>query len=184
MWKLEQWNECIGNYNSFFLKNEKQKTCKIGTPGDSCDLSAIKEVVEKCLECKCKIPQEILDRLAEESLQQKHSTEVPQLQHIVQKFQELTEDKDTKSLLKECTQIVIHCDHRSDQPLDSDEKSNILDTTTRQTRPFRIYAFVAETDQPTISFLDDRKSQLFFLNEISPPFLLSFNEFFNTQIIF
>ncbi|ETO07676.1 hypothetical protein RFI_29714 [Reticulomyxa filosa] len=165
MWKLEQWKECIDNCSSLF----QRLVCLhifvqqlLGTPGDSCDLSAIKEVVEKCLECKCKIPQEILDRLAEESLQQKHSTEVPQLQHIVQKFQELTEDKDTKSLLKECTQIVIHCDHRSDQPLDSDEKSNILDTTTRQTRPFRIYAFVAEMDQPTISFLEDRKSQLFF----------------------
>ncbi|ETO02804.1 hypothetical protein RFI_34603, partial [Reticulomyxa filosa] len=131
MWKIEQWNECIDD-------------CK-RTPGDRCDFSAVKEVVEECLKCRCGIPQEILNRLQEASLKQKHETQVSQLQNIVQTFQEFIENTNTNSLLKECTQITIYCNHRSDQSLNSDEKS---DSITKQKRPFRIYAFVTQTDQP------------------------------------
>ncbi|ETN97216.1 hypothetical protein RFI_40314 [Reticulomyxa filosa] len=126
------------------------------TPGDRCDLNAVKEVVEECLKCKCGIPQEILNRLEEESLKQKHETQVSQLQNIVQIFQELLEDQSIDSLLKECTQIVIHCDNRSDQSLDNNEKS---DSIRKQKRPFRIYAFMAQTDQPVISFSHNQQSQ-------------------------
>ncbi|ETO20434.1 hypothetical protein RFI_16785 [Reticulomyxa filosa] len=151
MWKLEQWSEYIGNCNSFFcFLNEKQKTCV-------CD--AVKEVVEECLKCKCQIPQEILNRLTEESLQKKHEAEMLQLQHIVQAFQELTENMNIKSLLEECAQIAIHCDHQSDQPLDNDEKSDISNTITKQTQIFRIYAFVVQDDQPAISFCNDKQKR-------------------------
>ncbi|ETO00872.1 hypothetical protein RFI_36567, partial [Reticulomyxa filosa] len=137
-WKLEQWKECIDDCNK--------------TPDRHCDLSAIKEVVEECLKCRCAIPQEILDRLAEESFQQKHTTEVPPLQLIVQKFQELVENVDTKTLLKECTQIIIHCNH-----------------TIKQTRLFRMYAFVTQIDQPAISFSDDKQNDKCNVYFLRPP---------------
>ncbi|ETO08655.1 hypothetical protein RFI_28732, partial [Reticulomyxa filosa] len=121
-----------------------------------CDNFAVKEVVEECLKCRCGIPQEILNRLQEESLKQKHETQVSQLQNIVQTFQELIEDQDIDSLLKECTQITVHCNHRSGQSLDNDEKS-ATDLITKQKRFFRIYAFVTQTDQPVISFSHDQQ---------------------------
>ncbi|ETN98678.1 hypothetical protein RFI_38814 [Reticulomyxa filosa] len=69
---------------------------------------------------------------------------------IVQKFQELTEDADTSTLLKECQEVVNKGDNRS-KP---------------RTRNLRIYVCESETNLPSISLKEDEDTK-FELQKIS-----------------
>ncbi|ETO02759.1 viral A-type inclusion protein, partial [Reticulomyxa filosa] len=99
--------------------------------------NCMKQVIEACIRSQCSVAPEIVQMLKKEPFKQ--TPEMKKCCDIVQTFQELTEDADTTTLLKECQQIANQSDNKG-KP---------------RTRSLRVYVCESEANFPSISLKED-----------------------------